>query len=229
MQDTAASHNGGPLAGVTAIPAFKLYLFDVDGTLVDSAADICGAIQSVLATTTRPDVEQAFLKRYIGYHLNELFRDLFPDITNGEIDNLVCSYRAAYPAREHKATRLYPGVLDTLRELPGLKSTATTKGTPTTRLILERFGLLPYFTHVQGTDGFPCKPEPDVIYKSLDALGVQAEDCLFVGDSAPDMEAGRRAGVATCGVRYGYGDIEKMFSWQPDYWIDDISQLLPPA
>jgi HAD superfamily hydrolase (TIGR01509 family) len=120
-------------------------------------------------------------------------------------------------------------VLETLAALPGKKSTATTKGTPTTRLILERFGLLPYFHHVQGTDGFPCKPEPDVLLKSIELFGARPEDCLFIGDSAPDMEAGRRAGVKTCGVRYGYGDLEKMAAFEPDYWIDDIRELLPPA
>lgn len=219
--------NGDGPVRAAAIPAFKLYLFDVDGTLVDSADDICGAIQTVLATTTRADVEKAFLKRYIGYHLIDMFQDLFPEITNDEVDKLVCEYRATYPARGHKLTKLYPKVLETIAALPGLKSTATTKGTPTTRLILEQFGLLPYFAHVQGTDGFPCKPAPDVIFKSLDALRVAPEDCLFIGDAAPDMEAGRRAGVKTCGVRYGYGDPARMSEWEPDYWIDDISQLLP--
>src|SRR5688572_21899232 len=179
------------------IPAFPVYLLDVDGTLVDSAEDICGALQTVLSDTTRPDVEQAFLKRYIGYHLIDLFQDLFPEIGNDEVDKLVCDYRAAYPARGHKLTKLYPRVLETIASLPGLKSTATTKGTPTTRLILEQFGLLPYFSHVQGTDGFPCKPAPDVIFKSLELLDVAPEDCLFIGDAAPDMEAGRRAGVKT--------------------------------
>jgi HAD superfamily hydrolase (TIGR01509 family) len=148
-------------------------------------------------------------------------------MTAEDVDRLVVEYRAAYPARGHNMTKLYSGVLETVAALPGLKSTATTKGTPTTRMILERFGLLPYFHHVQGTDGFPCKPEPDVILKSLDVLKVAPENCLFIGDSAPDMEAGRRAGVKTCGVRYGYGDPAKMATWQPDYWIDDISQLLP--
>lgn len=219
--------NGGGRTPAAAIPAFKLYLFDVDGTLVDSADDICGAIQTVLATTRRPDVEQTFLKQYIGYHLIELFTDLFPEKTPAEVDQLVVDYRAAYPERGHKMTKMYPRVAETVAALPGLKSTATTKGTPTTRLILERFGLLPYFAHVQGTDGFPCKPQPDVIFKSLEALNIEPGDCLFIGDSAPDMEAGRRAGVKTCGVRYGYGDLEKMAGWQPDYWIDDISQLLP--
>jgi HAD superfamily hydrolase (TIGR01509 family) len=124
-------------------------------------------------------------------------------------------------------TRLFPGVRETIAALPGRKSTATTKGTPTTRAVLDKFGLLQYFDHIQGTDGFPCKPAPDVIHRSLAALDVRPEDCLLVGDSVPDMEAGRRAGVRTCGVRYGYGDPAKMSRWEPDYWIDDISQLLP--
>jgi len=218
--------NGGSPMRTAAIPVFPVYLFDVDGTLVDSAADICGAIQTVLATTTRPDVEQAYLQQYIGYHLIALFNDLFPEMSNDEVDHLICEYRRVYPTRNHEMTRLYPGVLDTIAQLPGRKSTATTKGTPTTRLVLEKFGLLPYFDHVQGTDGFPSKPQPDVIYKSIEALGVSPSDCLLVGDSAPDMEAGRRAGVRTCGVRYGYGDVSKMSGWDPDYWIDDIRQLL---
>lgn len=209
------------------IPAFPVYLFDVDGTLVDSADDICGAIQTVLARTRRPDVEPAFLKRYIGYHLINLFGDLFPEMSTDEIDTLICEYRSIYPAREHKLTKLFPGVKEVLASLPGRKSTATTKGTPTTRIVLERFGLLPYFDHVQGTDNFPCKPAPDVIHASLRALKVQPEDCLLVGDAAPDMAAGRSAGVKLCAVTYGYGDIDQMSKFQPDYWISDIRELIP--
>jgi phosphoglycolate phosphatase len=209
------------------IPEFPVYLFDVDGTLVDSADDICGALQTVLSQTPRPDVDPAFLKRYIGYHLNDLFGDLFPDMSAETMEDLLCKYRSIYPARGHTMTRLYPGVLETLAVLPGRKSTATTKGTPTTRIILEQFGLAPHFDHVQGTDGFPCKPNPDVIFRSLEVFQVQPQDCLMIGDSAPDMEAGRRAGVKTCGVRYGYGNLAQMRNFQPDFWIDDIRELIP--
>jgi phosphoglycolate phosphatase len=209
------------------IPAFPVYLFDVDGTLMDSAADICGAIQSVLANTSRNDVPDSFLKQYIGYHLIDMFGDLFPEMSNDEVDKLICDYRAIYPARGHNLTKPFPFVKETLSSLPGRKSTATTKGTPTTRAILEKFDLLQYFDHVQGTDGFPSKPAPDVIYASLRALNVSPEDCLLVGDAAPDMEAGRRAGLKICGVRYGYGDHVKMAAFEPDYWIDDLQQLLP--
>lgn len=207
------------------IPPFPVYLFDVDGTLVDSADDICGAIQSVLSSTARCDLEQAFLQRYIGYHLIDLFRDLFPDKTDDEIEPLILEYRATYPKRNHECTRVYPGVVEGLARLGGRKSTATTKGTPTTRIVLDKFGLLPHFDHVQGTDGFPSKPAPDVIFKSLEVLGVKPEDCLLVGDAAPDMEAGRRAGVKICAVTYGYGDLEAIRKFEPDYWIDDLREL----
>lgn len=117
-----------------------------------------------------------------------------------------------------------------LSRLSGRKATATTKGTPTTRIVLEQFGLLRFFDHVQGTDGFPSKPAPDVILHALQGLGARADEALFIGDSAADMEAGRRAGVKTCGVRWGYGDPIKMAAWEPDYWIDEPWQLCgPPA
>ncbi len=79
---------------------------------------------------------------------------------------------------------------------------------------------------MQGTDGFPAKPEPDVILAALEALDARPEDCLFVGDSAADMEAGRRAGVKTCAVRWGYGRREDMAKWEPDYWITHPRELL---
>lgn len=209
-----------------SVPQFPVYLFDVDGTLVDSASDICGAIQDVLATTHRNDISQEFLRRYIGLHLIELFRDLFPDYSPQQIDDLIVHYRKLYPARKHSMTSAYPGVAEALALLPGKKSTATTKGTPTTRIVLEMFGLLPYFDHVQGTDGFPAKPEPDVIFASLKVFSARPEDCLFVGDSAADMEAGRRAGVKTCAVLWGYGVEAEMARWEPDYWIRDPRELL---
>ncbi len=208
------------------IPQFPIYLFDIDGTLLDSARDICGAIQQVLEGTDLAPVPFEFLRGYIGLHLLDLFQDLFPQYTADQYDELIRQYRAFYLARGHTLTQIYPGVAEGLAALGGRKSTATTKGSPTTRLILEQFGLLQYFEHVQGTDGFPCKPAPDVIFTALAALGAKPEDCLFVGDSPADMEAGRRAGVKTCAVRYGYGKDEEMARFTPDYWIDDLRALV---
>jgi phosphoglycolate phosphatase len=205
------------------IPRFPVYLFDIDGTLVDSARDICGAVQTVLASTPHSDCTYEFLKSYIGRHLLDLFRDLeFPE---ERIESMIVDYRRIYAGRKHTMTSVYPGVIEALAALPGRKSSATTKNSQTTRNVLETFGLLPFFDHVQGTDGFPAKPEPHVIFKALQGLGAQASDCLFIGDSTADMEAGRRAGVKIAAVTYGYGKRADLARWNPDYWIDDLRQL----
>jgi phosphoglycolate phosphatase len=207
------------------IPAFPVYLFDLDGTLMDSQMDICGAIQTVLASRGRTDVTHEILRPYIGRHLLEEFLDLGFEHT--EADQMIAEYRVIYAARKHAATSVYPGVADALSRLGGRKSTATTKGTPMTRIVLEQFGLLRHFDHVQGTDGFPAKPEPGVLLKSLEVLGARAEECLFVGDSSADMESGRRAGIRTCAVTWGYGEPEDMARWEPDFWIDAPHELVP--
>jgi len=209
------------------IPAFPVYLFDLDGTLLDSAADICGAIQHVLLGHVDSPPSYEYLKSFVGAHLDVVFTDVLPHYPRTRIDGLIEHYRAVYPARGHTATSVYPGVAEALRTLPGRKATATTKGTPTTRAVLTQFGLIEWFDHVQGTDGFPSKPAPDVLYRSMEALGAKPEDCLFVGDSAADMEAGRRAGIRTCAVRYGYGAPDDLDRWTPDYWVSDLRELIP--
>ena len=186
------------------IPRFPVYVFDVDGTLLDSAEDICGAVRQTLAGTDCGPLPFEFLKSYIGRHLLDLFGDIFPNYTPEQIDALIQQYRSHYPARGHKLTRVYPGVVESLEALGGRKSIATTKGTPTTRLILEQFGLLRFFDHVQGTDGFPCKPAPDVILRSIGALAADPGECLMVGDrrltwkpAGPPASGSARCATAT--------------------------------
>jgi phosphoglycolate phosphatase len=208
------------------IPAYNVYLFDIDGTLTDSAPDICGAIQTVLDARGIFEVPVPLLRSFIGRHLVDCFGHVNPKWTAAEIEPLVLEYRRIYAERGHAATALYPGVSETLARLGGRKSTATTKGTPTARIVLEKFGLLPHFEHVQGTDGFPHKPSPDVIHRALGALGASPGDCLFVGDSTADIEAGHAAGVDVCAVTYGYGDPAALAEFKPRYTISSITELL---
>jgi HAD superfamily hydrolase (TIGR01509 family) len=207
------------------IPPFPLYLFDLDGTLVDSQYDICGAVLDVLAARGRTEFTHEQLVPYIGRHLLDEFLDFgFPE---EEIDAMIQEYRTIYPQRGHASTKIYPGVPDMLARLGGRKSTATTKGTATVRAVLEQFELIHHFDHVQGTDGFPAKPSPDVLLKSIELFGARPEHCLFIGDSEADMEAGRRAGVRTCAVTWGYGDHEAMARWEPDFWVSQPQEIVP--
>jgi len=207
------------------IPAFPAYLFDVDGTLLESGPAIVGAVGQVLSAHGAKDLSFAYLASFIGKHLDALFDDVFPAADAAFREQLMVQYRETYWAREHAGTKPYPGVLEGIASLGGLKATATTKGTPTTNIVLHKFGLRPYFHHVQGTDGFPAKPSPDVIFRAIAGLGVKAEDCLLVGDSVSDMAAGRAAGVLICAVDYGYGNHDEMRAYQPDFWISDLREL----
>jgi phosphoglycolate phosphatase len=209
------------------IPAFPIYIFDVDGTLLDSAHDICGAVQQTLGELPDcPPVSFEFLRGFVGRHLVETFGAVIPDCPPEQVDQLIQKYRSTYLERGHRMTSVFPGVAEGLAGLGGRKTTATTKGTPTTRAVLEMFGLLHHFEHVQGTDnGIPYKPAPDVLLAAMTAMGARREDCLMVGDSSADMEAGQRAGIKTCAVRYGYGCAQDMARFTPDYWIDDLREL----
>ena len=211
---------------MAGLPPFRAYLFDVDGTLLDSAPDICGAVSSVLATTSRPDVPYEFLRTYIGRHLLDLFSELFPEASPEQIEVWIQEYRGIYLSRGHTLTKLYPGVYETIGKLGGLKTTATTKGTPTATAVLTKFGLIDHFQHVQGTDGFPSKPEPEVLRRAMAALRVGPEDCVMIGDSVPDMIAGKAAGVKVCAVSYGYGDAAALRACEPDYWLDDFAGIV---
>jgi phosphoglycolate phosphatase len=208
------------------VPAYPVYLFDIDGTLVDSAPDICGAAAEVLQANALPPVPFEILRSYIGLPLRDMFVDLLPQSPAEQIDLLIQQYTPAFRGRKHGQTRLFPGVREGIAQLGGRKSTATTKQTAGTRLVLEHFGLIDYFDHIQGSDDMPYKPEPDVILAALAALGADTRECLLVGDSAADMEAGRRAGVRTCAVSYGYGNPAELARWSPDHWVSDLRELL---
>lgn len=208
------------------IPQFGVYIFDVDGTLLDSAADICGAISEVMVREGAEAPPLSELRGLVGMHLVDFFSGTFPGCGAQKLEELFQQYRTCYRARSHRETRVYPGVVEGLTALGGRKTTATTKASPMTRAILEQFGLIGHFEHVQGTDGFPSKPEPDVIFAALRAMGAEARDCLMVGDSTADIEAARAAGVKVCAVRYGYGDPEKLARLKPDYWVSDLRELV---
>lgn len=208
------------------IPPYPVYLFDIDGTLLDSAPDICGAQSEVLESAGRAPVPFAVLRAYVGRELRAVFGDMLPQASEAEIKQLMQDYSVKYRGRKHAGTRVFPGAREALAGLGGRKSTATTKTTEGTRLVLEHFGLLPYFDHVQGSDGFRYKPAPDVVLAAIQGLRAKPEDCLMVGDSPADMEAGRLAGIKICAVRYGYGDPGELAKWDPDYWVSDLQELV---
>ena len=189
------------------IPRFRAYLFDIDGTLLDSAADICGSVQQVLSATDCQPVTFDYLKSYIGLHLLDLFQDIFPNYTPGQHDELIRQYRAIYPARGHKQTQVFPGVREGLAELKSSDlrlAVVTGKAQDGADSTVAAAGLKDVIDVVLGyTSVANPKPAPDIALLALEKLGAGAPEAVIVGDSTHDLEMARRAGVRPIAVTYG--------------------------
>jgi phosphoglycolate phosphatase len=207
-------------------------VFDLDGTLVDSLPDIIASFQYALTSLGLPTPSDAEVRALIGHPLEDMYKHFAP----AHAPHLCAVYREHYPRNFVNRSRPYPGVVELLRTLRarGYRlAVATTKRTDMARRFVEALGLTAAVDHVQGTDGFPHKPAPDVIHRALAALGTQG--LWMVGDTTHDILAGRAAGLRTYAVTWGNHDANLLATAAPDELQPDLARLLehlpplPPA
>ncbi|HEX8438786.1 HAD-IA family hydrolase [Archangium sp.] len=201
----------------------KTIVFDLDGTLVDSLPDIIASFQYGFASLGLPAPEDAAVRALIGQPLEAMYAHFAPT----HAPQLCVVYREHYARNFVNRSRPFPGVVEllrTLRERGYWLAIATTKRTDMARRFVEALGLMPAVDYVQGTDGFPHKPAPDVIHRALGALG--AEGLWMVGDTTADILAGRAAGLRTYGVTWGNHDAELLATAAPDELQPDLGRLL---
>lgn len=220
MPDVAPRPDPRPMS---ASPAVTAIVFDLDGTLVDSLDDISAAFcRSFHVVGTAPPAA-ADVRSMIGKPLREMYAPWAPASV---IDTLVAEYRRDYAERCADQTRPYPGIvdlLDALRARGHALAVATTKTTAMARIVLARLGLEQHVDHVQGTDGFPHKPAPDVILRAL--AGLACKGAWMVGDATSDVAAGRAAGLRTCAVTWGVHSAAQLRAAEPDVMADSVQAL----
>ncbi|MBL8837508.1 MAG: phosphoglycolate phosphatase [Alphaproteobacteria bacterium] len=192
-----------------AAAAPRAVIFDLDGTLVDSARDIADALDELLERHGRRRIGLDAARRLIGHGAPSLVSRAFA-LTGGapaDVDRLTAEYLSIYEGELARATRPYPGVVATLQRLAaaglGL-AVCTNKATAATQRLLEALDLAAFFPVVIGGDSGARKPDPEPVRRALAGLGVAAGAALMVGDSANDVAAARGAGVAVVVVGYGY-------------------------
>ncbi|HYO58179.1 HAD-IA family hydrolase [Archangium sp.] len=198
-------------------------VFDLDGTLVDSLPDIIASVQHGFTSLGLPAPADAEVRALIGHPLEAMYAHFAPAHTA----SLCAIYREHYARNFVNRSRPYPGVVELLRTLRerGYKlAIATTKRTDMARRFVEALGLTPAVDYVQGTDGFPHKPAPDVIHRALAALGAQG--LWMVGDTTHDILAGRAAGLRTYAVTWGTHDAGMLATTAPDELQPDLERLL---
>jgi phosphoglycolate phosphatase len=197
-------------------------IFDLDGTLVDSAPDLVGACNQALRSLDRESVSLEAGRRWIGNGAKRLVERALLGGFDGQADPDLLEKAYALFQRFYQdgicvESRLYPGVLDTLNSLLSQKkpmACVTNKPSAFTLPLLNALGLEHFFDPViSGDDLAQKKPDPMPLEHVSSAWGLRPADCLMVGDSMSDLGAAKACGMPVVLVRYGYSqglDIEAL-------------------
>ena len=207
--------------------SLRLLVFDLDGTLIDSGADLCASVNAMLRKFGRPELPQDVISTYIGDGAARLVsRSLGEPEDPAFLDSALTYFLAYY--REHKLdhTYVYPGVfssLDSLRLEPEAQrsmAVLTNKPIGPSLAICEALGLSPYFFRIYGGNSFPTKkPDPEGLLALMKEAGATAQETLMVGDSDVDIMTARNAGVWCIGCSYGLSP-HTLETVSPDCLVD---------
>ena len=203
--------------------------FDLDGTLLDTVADLAEACQRMLAELGEPTRSEAEVHSFVGKGMAVLVerclnRGVPPDAAR--LAEAIASFRRHYHEVNGRRAKLYPGVLEGLAAFraAGLRmAVVTNKPEEFTFPLLERTGLAGYFDAVVGGDTTPeKKPHPAPVLHACTLLGVAPGGNLHIGDSANDVASARAAGCAAWCVPYGYNEGEPVDSANCDALVSDL-------
>ncbi len=191
----------------------RAVLFDLDGTLLDTIADLAEAANRTLVEMRRAPRPLAEIHDFVGKGIPHLVRRFMTEGTlasEEDIAQAVVSFRRHYAEVNGREARVYPGIaetLDALRDRGLPLAVVTNKAEAFTLPLLERTGIAPYFSAVVSGDTLPVKkPDPAVLHHACALLGVASRSALMIGDSANDALAARGAGMPVLLVTYGYSE-----------------------
>ena len=212
--------------------AIKLIVFDLDGTLIDSRLDLIHSVNAMLRHLKRPELPGDVVASYVGDGAPMLIRRALGDPKDEKLFKSALDYFLAY-YKEHKLdhTTVYAGIPEALRQIQSngtqrKMAVLSNKPVNPSRGIVEALGLGQFFTHVYGGNSFETKkPDPLGIRTILKESRVAAADALMVGDSSIDILTGRNAGLATCGVTYGFAPQTLDGEVKPDVVVDSPQEL----
>jgi phosphoglycolate phosphatase len=221
------------------VRAFDLILFDLDGTLVETAPEIMDAVNDSLRNFALPEVTQQQVNDWIGHGTRELLVQALADRcclavedvrTSEQLGRIIPVYDSYYEKRCGTRSQLYPHVREALTALraQGVKlAVVTNKERRYTQVVLDVHQLTPLFDAVVSGDTLPTKkPNPAGVAQCLLEFGVVPERALFVGDSSIDAATARNAGVAVWLLPYGYNMGQPIALCAPDRIITDCSEIL---
>lgn len=175
------------------------YIFDLDGTLFDSATQICSAVNSTRKVFGYPPLAFHKARKLIGLPAEELFGDL--NLERSTLERVVDTFRIDLAKKVRQGNPIFPGSYDLLIKLRGggaFIGAATSKPQELAELVVFNSELNGLFDHIQGTGVLRPKPHADTIFACIERSGL--ERVVMIGDRIEDILAGNRAGIVTIGV-----------------------------
>jgi phosphoglycolate phosphatase len=232
------------------VERLKLLVFDLDGTLIDSAQDLCNSVNATLRHFDRRPLPDRLVASFVGDGVPMLMRRSLarrdgtaPEQVNEELLAQAIAFFLQY-YREHKLdfTCAYEGVLEALKALRNLHdapggrartmAVLTNKPVRPAREICAGLGLAGYFLHIYGGDSFPLKkPDPLGLRTLMAETGAAPEETVMIGDSQVDVKTARNAGAWSVGCAFGFGP-QNLMETPPDVVVDraaEWAEALNPA
>ena len=213
--------------------SYSAYLFDLDGTLVDTAPDLSRALNHTLAQEGLRDVDESLTRHWVGHGVRAMLEAAFAHLgiraEAGELDRHQAALVDHYAAHIADYSQPYPTVMETLAALEARAQLAvvTNKPTELSNRLLDALDLGRYFEVVVGrgsTENF--KPHPEPALYACDQLGAAVEHALFVGDSETDVHCARAAGCDIVLYRHGYNQGKNPEHLGADRVIDSFDALV---
>lgn len=210
----------------------NLVIFDCDGTLVDSQASICVAMEQCFAAAGLPAPCRDRTRRIVGLSLVEAIGAMLPEADLATHASLAEEYKRAF--RQLRAEGLveeplFEGIADLLAALEAdgwLLGVATGKSDRGLTLCLDHHGVRSRFVTIQTGDRHPSKPDPSMILQAMADAGAAAQTTVMIGDTSFDMTMARAAGVTAIGAGWGYHDASELTAAGADFIADTPADIL---
>jgi 2-phosphoglycolate phosphatase len=186
----------------------KAVLFDLDGTLVDTAPDMVGALQELQHRNGLEAVEYGIARSNVSNGALGLIRIGFPDLSEAQRERLICDYVDLYSERLARQSALFDGIeqlIDGLDDANHPWGVVTNKPSHLTEPLLEKLGVAQRCVCIVSGDTLEQrKPHPAPLLHACELTGFAPAESIYVGDASRDIEAGRAAGMSTIAAGYGY-------------------------
>jgi 2-phosphoglycolate phosphatase len=205
-----------------------LLMFDLDGTLADTGSDLAAAVNYTRAHFNLPGLPEALVYAQVGHGVEYLLKHSVPEETPERFPEIMKVFLERYERHLLDATALYPGVIETLERFAGKKkAVVTNKISRFAMAILRGLEIEDRFDAILGGDSVAeKKPHPALLHEILGRFDLAPGRAAIIGDAEIDVQAGKAAGVLTCGVSYGLGNVEQLVASGPDFMVDSFGDLL---